>query len=305
MLFKKVFLFILCSILSESCSHLPFGDSHSQSTNQEDRNQESLLSTKTNKAQLKSTEKTINLELAKINSRISEIINEQRELKARLKLIERGLVLGITPDEISQDYESSLNSRAVDSNKGQTIRTEPIHLGSDSEESSTLELEVIDPDVLLSSNNENNTNENAVLPSEVKQPQKSSAEVETEYLKALATAQDSFASGNYGQAVSQFEQLASRFPSQSKEGNHLYWIGLSWMNLKEYDLAKKNFDHLVSLNPANPWIPRTMVHIAQMELRQGLPEQAIPRLKQVVERYPNEDASEMARAELSRYEKNL
>ncbi len=238
------------------------------------------------------------LEMAKMNAKVSELISEQQALKARLKLIERGLVLGIAPDEISRDLDADLSNNQQKAEKNH--KPSYPKLASTPGPDSDLEIEFVEQE-----------NSQKTLPQLEKIDPPTHAEVidsnsnQDSYLKDLAQAQDAFSSGQYGKAVALYEQLASKYQDSVKDGNHLYWIGLSWMNLKEYSSARRFFEELRTKYPSNAWIPRAMVHTAQMDIREGLNDQGVKLLRKVVELYPEEDAGQMARSEINQLEKKL
>ena len=118
------------------------------------------------------------------------------------------------------------------------------------------------------------------------------------YSQLVREAQDLFGAGNYGRAISIYQEIQKSYPVRNREGQSYYWIGLSWYYLKEYDLAEKNFKLLESMAPNSPWLGNAQLHQGKILANKGLFQRAIKVYQKLIEVYPDSDTSEMAVREI-------
>ena len=63
---------------------------------------------------------------------------------------------------------------------------------------------------------------------------------------SLILAREAFQSGDYRLAVLEFEALTKREPAN---GRAHYWLGRARLELREYEMAAKNFEEAITLQP--------------------------------------------------------
>ncbi|MDQ3231215.1 MAG: hypothetical protein M3Q07_05285, partial [Pseudobdellovibrionaceae bacterium] len=141
------------------------------------------------------------LRLAKLWARVDDLENQQIRQKERMKLLEKGLMLGIIPEELKSDKPST------SSKKPEPDLEEP-----------PASLQATPPAAPVSTEKSKDI---------------------AEYQRLLRAAQEKFNAANYGQAIVQFNEIGEKFDDGLTEGSHNYWIGLSWFYLKEMQLAEQ------------------------------------------------------------------
>lgn len=214
------------------------------------------------------THEETELKLAKLWSRVDELETRLIRQQEKVRLLERGFMLGVIPEGLKADnfnQPESLEQKSWD-----------------------------EADLPQPAKESDKKTEVSPLPVDSRS-----------YEQLLSEAQAKFNAGRYGQAIADYQAIHQRFPEQTKQGQHLYWIGLSWYYLKEDDLASENLSLLISQFPGSAWLPQANFYLAKVELRRGLRQKALQRLRTVVELYGDKDVAEMARHELSQLQESL
>ncbi len=217
----------------------------------------------------------LELRIARLSSRIDELETQLVQQKERSKLIEKGLLLGLVPEELkSESYVDAVKSK-------------PHHETEDK------------PIAKLS----------AAKLLEVK-PSHETAKVETSsdralYRKMLESAQDQFNRAKYGQAIAAYSEIGTKFDDSITEGSHHYWTGLCWFYLKEYKLSEENFSSLKDRFPSSPWVPYAEFYLAKVDLSRGFQQRALDRFQKLLDENPTRDLGEMAQAEIERMKEKL
>lgn len=210
------------------------------------------------------------LRLAKLWARVDDLENQQIRQKERMKLLEKGLMLGIVPEELKNDRPSK-----------RAHEKKPEH--EDDEPPASLEATAPPP---LPATTEKNRDL-------------------AEYQRRLRAAQEKFNGASYGQAIVQYSEIGEVFDDSLTEGSHNYWIGLSWFYLKEMQLAEQSFKKLVDQFNHNSWVPYARFYLAKVDLNRGLSGRARDQFKLLIDEYPNQDLGEMARMEIDRMREKL
>jgi TolA-binding protein len=128
---------------------------------------------------------------------------------------------------------------------------------------------------------------------------------DSEYIELLKVAQEKFNQGSYGQAIAEYQRLSETFPELIKHGQHLYWIGLSWFYLKEDRMASDAFNDLQKNYPQSPFVGRSSLYLARIDVRSGLRKRALGRLRRIIQEFPSDEVAEMARFELERMKEGI
>lgn len=217
------------------------------------------------------------LKIARLWSRVDELAEDHSRLKEKLRLLERGLTLGIIPDELkaldlkSSDRPSSPPALSV--GQGTTAK-------SKGEAPAT--------------KSEGPTTEGPL-----------SAQEEKAYQDAVVMAHEHFRSGRYGRAIVEYDSIGKKWGNRIPGAMYKYWVGKCWMELKEYSTARQIFNELITQFSSSPWVPRAKLEIGRSELRLGQNETAIRWFRDLIKDHPHADASELAQMELSNIGKNL
>lgn len=225
---------------------------------------------KTGKATAKEEQE---LKIARIWARVDELEEEQLRNKERIRVLEKGMTLGLMPEELKK--------------KAGPIVKEPMY-----------EEKAAKPPENLSAKGDKEPGADA--------PPGGMSKADTEaYQGALATAHDLYRSGRYGRAIVEYDKIGKDFAGKVEGGMHKYWIGKSWANLKEYNTARQVLVDFVTENASSPWIPRAKLELGRVEWKLGLQDTSLQRFKEIIQAYPYEDAAEMAKMELENLGKTL
>ncbi|RYZ52859.1 MAG: tetratricopeptide repeat protein [Proteobacteria bacterium] len=220
----------------------------------------------------------LELRVAQLWSKVDDLETQLLQQKERTKLLERGLLLGIVPDELKTEDERPTPAKLV-KEKEQEIKGNGTKV---SDADSKLQV--------------------ALPPAAAKAEGSHDRE---QYRKLLQAAQDKFNRANYGQAIVAFNDIGAKFDDSVTEGSHHYWVGLSWFYLKEYQLAEESFKAFRDRYPSNPWNEHAAFYLAKIELSRGLTQRALDQFQKILDNNPDRDLGEMARAEIQRMKEKL
>lgn len=220
-----------------------------------------------------SSPEELELRIARLSSRIDELETQLVQQKERSKLLEKGLLLGLVPDELkSEGIAEARKPQAPHANEKSSTSLSAVKL-----------LEVKTPEIV-----KNEGNQDRDL-----------------YRKKLQEAQDKFNRANYGQAISAYNEIGAKFDDSITEGSQHYWIGLSWFYLKEFKLAEESFQTLRSRYPGSPWSQHAEFYLAKVDLSRGFHQRALEQFQKILDENPSRDLGEMAQAEIERMREKL
>ncbi len=208
----------------------------------------------------------IELRLAQLWSKVDDLEAQQLQQKERSKILEKGLLLGLIPEELRAEGKSPRPKKSAP------------------DEEPALKLQV---------------------PVAVPVPAPELSHDRTLYRKLLQDAQDKFNRANYGQAIVAFNDIGAKFDDEITEGSHHYWIGLSWFYLKEYKLAEESFMAFKGRYPSSPWTNHAGFYLAKIEQSRGLNQRALEQFQKILDDNPDRDLGEMAKAEIQRMKEQL
>ncbi|MES2745358.1 MAG: hypothetical protein V4655_08015 [Bdellovibrionota bacterium] len=218
----------------------------------------------------------LELQIARLSSRINELEVELNRQKERGKLIEKGLLLGLVPDELKSEgvaeVRPSDHGHGEDGNHGGGQKLSAVKL-----------LEVKAPS----------------------EPKNEGSRDREQYRKMIQAAQDKFNRANYGQAITAYNEISAKFDDSITEGSQHYWIGLSWYYLKEYKLSEESFQALQSRFPASPWVPHAGFYLAKVDQSRGFQQKALEQFQKILDENPSRDLGEMAQSEIERMKERL
>jgi TolA-binding protein len=210
---------------------------------------------------------------ARIWQRLDTMEAEVRNQRAKIKLLQKGLMLGIVPDELKNPDDVAFEKAKRDAAKKKAAHPEK------------------------KNDDKHAKDDNHDKPAE-KVAAKPAVDKGT-FQSRFAEAQDLVRVGRYGKAVVELEKLSQDFPEESgKDGSPAYWIAVSWYNLKEFNTAKDQFRRFIDANGQSAWTPRAKIYAAKIEYQLGLKEKSIDSLKKIISDDPSGETADVARQEL-------
>ena len=253
------------------------------------------------------------LKVAKLWARVDELEEEVYRQKERIVVLERGLTLGLVPEELKYPERSKVNKtdrKVVEIGEREVSKSANTTAKHD------------DPEAVVAVTNSSSLTSKSPVPgsAEVSSPQPKenqpvekvgktsefkSAEDREAYELAAATAHDSFRSGRYGRAIVEYSAIGKKYGDQVGGAMHLYWIAKSWASLKEFNTSRQLFTEFIKKHADSPWTPRAKLDLGRVEWQLGMRESALATFRSVVQQYPLADAAEMARMELENLDKKL
>ncbi len=208
------------------------------------------------------------LKFAKLWARMEELEAEQYRHKERIRLLEKGFMLGIVPEEMRQNekYVTAPTAKPIEPQM-EVVATMP---HDESHEHKKEEVQAADPEL---------------------------------YQKLLASAQGNFRAGKYGQAVVEFTEIQKKFPEAQDLAS--FYIGKSWIELRDYIQAKSALQNAIKYDRENRWSPFAKFELARIDLKDRRQESARKKYEEIINAYPNHEVSEMAKLQLEQMKKSL
>lgn len=224
------------------------------------------------------TMEDMELKQAKLWARVDALEEQASRQRERMRVIEKGLMLGLIPEELKDDAKPK--SKAVHANHDVSAKAH-------------------------SSSKDKSKAEKSPAPVAVAAAAEKSGEVSPAFEERMAAAQDFFRAGRYGRAIAEYSSIGKEFKQLDRNGSHQFWIALSWLNLKEMNAAQQNFESFLTEYPGSPWAVRAHFYLARVETQMGMREKSLQRLRRIISEFPNEDVAEMAKMEISNMGKTL
>lgn len=212
----------------------------------------------------------LELKQANLWARVDELERTVLKQREKISLLERGMLLGVTPKAL-QNPAKQKNVAAVDTKDA-------------SEDAPVAKVARPAP--------EDNKTETVNKDKEA-------------YNKRIVAARDMYKEGHFGQAYIEFSKLEKEFDPAVTGNEPQYWIGRSWIKLKEYRNAKQVLENYIAKHADSPWAPSAKYFLAEAEIQLGLNENAIKRLQEVIRDHPYEDSAEAAKQLLASVQRGL
>ena len=107
-----------------------------------------------------------------------------------------------------------------------------------------------------------------------------------------------FQGAKYEEAISGFRAFLGKHPKSDLADNAQFWIGESYMGLKQYEKAILAFQEVIKNYPKGNKVPNAMLRqaIAFYEIKDKTSARLL--LKKVIKKYPDSSEAEVARAKL-------
>lgn len=217
-----------------------------------------------------SQEESRDLQYAKIWARIDELQEKVNAQEEKIRLMEKGFALGLTPTSTPLKTEGL--SSPPDANE---IETLPNHFNSNASDSKPEEPKTV------------GTVDSA------------------EYERQMVEVHQLYKLGNYGKAIVALSKMREVYGEKFNNGLHVYWLGKCWIGLRDYDAAKKHLDEFIGHNSESSYIPRAKFDLAKVYYETGYRESAIKLLREIIKQYPYQEVSEMAKLQLENIRQNL
>ncbi|MBF0440320.1 MAG: tetratricopeptide repeat protein [Oligoflexales bacterium] len=266
-----IFLFIFgCSTINDFFSK----DSSDEEKIDSSSGKKSSITTKETISNYENELKNLELRLSKLWVRVDELEDMTLQQKERIFILEKGLLTGLIPEEWNNKNQKEKKAKKDEKSD---MGKKPDSQKSDEEKT----------------------------PPKKEPPENISKEDEEAYGRRLAEAHSLFTSEQYGKAIASYERIGSDYPTKTTKGNHLYWIGICWFHLKDFDLSKKYLERFISEQKENPLIPKAMLYLAKGEVKAGYSEKAVKLLEAIIKQFPNDETSMMAKKEIKDIEKTL
>ena len=231
---------------------------------------------------VKTVRDEIELRQAKIWNRLDEMDEQLNAQKEQLKILEQGLLTGVPPEALRAGG-GQVKQRKMGRGAGSTSLPE-VTLDGESEKK------------LISVNRMNKGEEPLGLhDSEIGND---TANVPDSYTVKLQVAKDYYQSGRFGLAIAELAQISKEFGMNAGKGEHLYWLGRSYLGLKEFATARTELDGFIKGKSDSALKPMARLELARCLEGLNLRERARKELSQIVRDYKGQEVSEMASMEL-------
>ncbi len=109
---------------------------------------------------------------------------------------------------------------------------------------------------------------------------------------------EAFQNGSYEDAIKKFSDFIATYPETPLVSNAYYWLGESYMNLKDYEKAIINFQQVIDRYPKSEKAPRALLSQAEAFSNVKDEKSSITILKRVVELYPKSEDAAIAERKL-------
>jgi tol-pal system protein YbgF len=130
-------------------------------------------------------------------------------------------------------------------------------------------------------------------------PRVASREEQAREVRAYDAASNLFRRNDFASAIEAFRAFVRDYPSSQLASNAIYWIGISYANLRDLPKAMAAQQEILSRHPQSPKAPDAMLAIAAIQVEQGDHGSARNTLEDIIARHPGSEAAGKARSRLS------
>ena len=125
------------------------------------------------------------------------------------------------------------------------------------------------------------------------------ATVDVEERRRYEAALGLMRAGEFGQALTAFQQFRTRWPDSAYTANVLFWIGNGQYALKDYKAAVATHTLMLSRFPDHPRAADAMLNVGYSQAESGDKRAARKTLETVVEKYASAPAAQLAKDRLA------
>ncbi len=130
-------------------------------------------------------------------------------------------------------------------------------------------------------------------------PRVASRDDQAREVRAYDAASNLFRRNDFAAAIEAFKAFVRDYPSSQLTPNAVYWIGISYANLRDYRAALAAQEEILARYPQSPKAPDALLAIAALQLEQGDNGSARNTLEDIIARFPSSEAAGKARTRLS------
>ena len=116
--------------------------------------------------------------------------------------------------------------------------------------------------------------------------------------RAYYTAYEKYQDGDYAGAVSDFSAFVAAYPESSLADNAQFWIGECYYSQGEYEMAILEYDKVINTYADADKVPSAYLKIGYAFSELGDEGSARAFLMELIEKYPNEPQSDLAKKKL-------
>lgn len=109
---------------------------------------------------------------------------------------------------------------------------------------------------------------------------------------------EAFQNARFAESVEKFSKFLSMFPDNPLSPNALFWMGESYMKIREYEKAISTFQELIEKYPKNERIPQAMLSQADAFFYINDKKSSAALLKRIPELFPNSEEARVATQKL-------
>jgi TolA-binding protein len=233
----------------------------------------------------------LELKYAKLWTKVDDLDRLIRKQRQRIRVLEKGLLLGIIPEELKGDGEYAEDDAADDRPSAAAAQRKSREAGLAPIVDTTSE------PALGGAQDQKLTQADA--------SQSADGNPSVDYQQKMSQAHESFRAGRYGRAIVEFAAIGKEFGDEADGGAWKFWTARCWTAMKEFQTARQHFTEFLSAHPNSPWAPRANVEMARVENALGLKETALQRLRTVIQQHPFAESAEMAKMELKNMQRAL
>ena len=300
-IYAKSFKSILCGLIAcgaSSCTSLSFWKS-SDPVKSADETTDSAGRPKSSNISNSVTD--VELKQARIWNRLDDLEDEVKVQRERIKLLEQGLLTGIAPEELkrepaprpkkisarerSEDRDSDLDKPGAGKAKLVKLETNNSDGGSDGPNMKPI-LDL--PDHVVAEKSED-----------------SPANSPDSYRVRIQVAKDYYQASRFGMAVAELAQITRSFGPGAGEGEAKYWLGRSYLGLKEFGTAKGELDGFIAKYPQSEFVPNARLELGRCLIGMNLRDRARKEFAKIAKDYEGQDSGDIASAELRNLKGNL
>lgn len=122
--------------------------------------------------------------------------------------------------------------------------------------------------------------------------------VDANYESSYREAFDAFQKGSYEDAIKKFSQFVATYSNTPLAPNAYFWLGESYMNIRNYDQAILNFQEVIEKYPKSDKVPRALLSQAEAFNYFKDKKSSITILKKIIELYPKSEEAVIAERKL-------
>lgn len=219
-----------------------------------------------------------NMELkqARIWSRLDELEGVLLRQKEKIRILEKGLLLGISPEKVAE------------------TKPEKEHPNQQMLRPTVRSLNIM-PDEIKPN-----------IQEQEKSKEEEKKHIESVYQSRLIASRELFRKGKYGKAYLEFSRLGREFEASVHKSEPEYWTGRCWYQLKEYQQARQYLGRYVAQAGAGgTHLAAARFWLAKTELSLGMKENAVVMLRELIKKHPYDGSTEAARQLLSHMTEDL